>query len=48
MRGGNINTKDEEKAEVLNASFASVFSRRTDYSQGSQPSMPEDRDREQN
>jgi len=35
--GGNIATKDEEKAEVLNAFFASVFNSQTDYSQGSQP-----------
>jgi len=33
----NIVNKDEEKAEVLNASFALVFNSQTGYSQGSQP-----------
>jgi len=31
--GGNIATKDEEKTEVLNAFFASVFNSQTGYSQ---------------
>ncbi|GAB0184205.1 mitochondrial enolase superfamily member 1 [Grus japonensis] len=44
--GGNIVTKDEEKAEVLNAAFASVFSSKTSCPLGAQP--PELEDREQN
>ncbi|KAK4825828.1 LOW QUALITY PROTEIN: hypothetical protein QYF61_002951 [Mycteria americana] len=46
--GGNIVTKDEEKAEVLNAFFASVFHRKTSCSPGTQPPEREDRDGEQN
>ncbi|GAB0208172.1 mitochondrial enolase superfamily member 1 [Grus japonensis] len=48
MQGGNIVTKNEEKAEVLNAFFASVFSSKTRCSLGIQPPELEDRDREQN
>ena len=35
--GGSIATKNEEKAEVLNALFSSVFNSQTGYSQGIQP-----------
>ncbi|KAK4828588.1 hypothetical protein QYF61_000040 [Mycteria americana] len=47
-RGGNTVTKDEEKAEVLNAFFASVFNSRADCSLGTQPLELEDRDGDQN
>ncbi|KAF1676790.1 hypothetical protein FQV07_0001317, partial [Pygoscelis papua] len=45
--GGNVVTENEEKAEVLNAFFASVFSRQTSYPQGTRPPELEDRDGEQ-
>jgi len=45
---GNIANKDEEKAEVLNAAFASVFNSQTGYSQGSQPPVLENREGVQN
>ena len=41
-------TKDEEKAEVLNAFFVSVFNSKTICSPGTQPPELEDRDGEQN
>jgi len=41
--GGNIANKKEEKAEALNAFFASVFKSQTGYSQGTQPPVLEDR-----
>ncbi|KAK4826056.1 hypothetical protein QYF61_004171 [Mycteria americana] len=44
--GGKIETKDEEKAEVLNAFFASVCNSKTSCSPGTQPPELEDRDGE--
>ncbi|KAK4833030.1 hypothetical protein QYF61_027412 [Mycteria americana] len=41
-------TKDEEKAEVLSAFYASVFNSQTSCSRGILPTELEDRDREQN
>ncbi|KAK4832281.1 LOW QUALITY PROTEIN: hypothetical protein QYF61_021680 [Mycteria americana] len=46
--GGNIATKHEEKAEVLNAFFISVFNSQTSYPLGIQPPELEDRDGQQN
>ncbi|KAK4820059.1 LOW QUALITY PROTEIN: hypothetical protein QYF61_019001 [Mycteria americana] len=46
--GGNTVTKDEEKAEVLNAAFASVFNSRANCSLGTQLLELEDRDGDQN
>ncbi|KAK4806923.1 hypothetical protein QYF61_012644 [Mycteria americana] len=44
--GGNIVTKDEEKPDVLNAFFASVFTSKTSCSLGTQPPELEDGDGE--
>ena len=41
-------TKDEEKGEVLNASFASVFNSKTSYTGCTQHPELESRDREHN
>jgi len=43
---GNIANKDEEKAAVLNAFFASAFSSQTGYSQSTQSPVLEDREGE--
>jgi len=45
---GNLVTKDEDEAEVLNAFIASVFNNKTCYSLGTQPPVLVDKDGEQN
>ena len=45
---GNIVTKDEEKDEVLNALFASVFNSKTSCPLGTQPLELEERGKKQN
>ena len=45
---GNLVTKNQDKAEVFNALFASVFNSETCYSLGTQPPALVDRDGEQN
>ena len=45
---GNLVTKDQDKAEILNAFFDSVFNSRTCYTVGTQPPALVDRDGEQN
>jgi len=44
---GSITTKGEEKAEVPNAFFASVFNSQTGYPQGNQPPVLEHSEGEQ-
>ncbi|KAK4818945.1 hypothetical protein QYF61_022210 [Mycteria americana] len=46
--GGNTVIKDEEKAEVINAFFPSVFNSRANCSLGTKPPELEDRDGDQN
>ena len=45
---GNLVTKDQDKSEILNAFFDSVFNSRTCYTVETQPPALVDRDGEQN